>query len=58
MIRSTRLADLVNIMDPKLVAAAFGLEPQAILNYPWDHIDGTPHVSEGRLPDLNSGQGS
>jgi hypothetical protein len=26
MIRSTRLVDLVNTMDPKLVAAAFGME--------------------------------
>lgn len=26
MVRSTRLADLVNTMDPKLVAAAFGME--------------------------------
>ncbi|GGL87069.1 hypothetical protein GCM10010095_84760 [Streptomyces anthocyanicus] len=29
MIRSTRLVDLVNTMDPKLVAAAFGMDPQA-----------------------------
>jgi hypothetical protein len=28
-IRSTRLVDLVNTMDPKLVAAAFGKDPQA-----------------------------
>lgn len=30
-IRSTRLLDLVNTMDPKLVAAAFGMDPQATL---------------------------
>jgi hypothetical protein len=27
-IRSTRLVDLVNTMDPKLVAAAFGVDPK------------------------------
>ncbi|MEV7020273.1 hypothetical protein [Streptomyces sp. NPDC093991] len=45
MIRSTRLVDLVNTMDPKLVAAAFGMDPQATLVYLSDHID------PGRLPD-------
>lgn len=44
MIRSTRLVDLVNTMDPKLVAAAFGMDPQATLIYLADHVD------EGRLP--------
>ncbi|MFD9591992.1 hypothetical protein ACFWA9_04440 [Kitasatospora sp. NPDC059973] len=34
MIRSTRLVDLVNTLDPKLVAAAFGMDPQATLVYP------------------------
>ncbi|MFW6721637.1 integrase [Streptomyces sp. MAR4 CNY-716] len=43
MIRSTRLVDLVNTMDPKLVAAAFGMDPQATLIYLADHVD------EGRL---------
>lgn len=45
MIRSTRLVDLVNAMDPKLVAAAFGMDPQATLIYLADHVD------PGRLPD-------
>ncbi|MFF6779736.1 hypothetical protein [Streptomyces sp. NPDC012510] len=45
MIRSTRLVDLVNSMDPKLVAAAFGMDPQATLSYLADHVD------PGRLPD-------
>ncbi|MFI9366963.1 tyrosine-type recombinase/integrase [Kitasatospora sp. NPDC053057] len=45
MIRSTRLVDLVNTMDPKLVASAFGMDPQAALIYLADHID------PGRLPD-------
>jgi hypothetical protein len=29
MLRSTRLVDLVNAMDPKLVAAAFGMTAEA-----------------------------
>jgi len=45
MIRSTRLVDLVNTMDPKLVAAAFGMDPQATLIYLADR------VAPGRLPD-------
>jgi integrase len=45
MIRSTRLVDLVNTMDPKLVAAAFGMDPQATLIYLSDHID-EPRMSE------------
>ncbi|MFF3883516.1 hypothetical protein [Streptomyces sp. NPDC001914] len=44
MIRSTRLVDMVNTMDPKLVAAAFGTDPQATLIYLADQVD------EGRLP--------
>jgi hypothetical protein len=39
MIRSTRLVDLVNTMDPKLVAAAFGMDPQATLIYLADRVD-------------------
>lgn len=38
-IRSTRLVDLVNTLDPKLVAAAMGLDPQAPLIYLADRID-------------------
>ncbi|MFD9596392.1 hypothetical protein ACFWA9_27110 [Kitasatospora sp. NPDC059973] len=45
MVRSTRLVDLVNTLDPKLVAAAFGMDPQATLIYLADHIDAT------RLPE-------
>jgi hypothetical protein len=41
MIRSTRLVDLVNTMDPKLVAAAFGMDPQAPLIYLADYVDAT-----------------
>ncbi|MFB8273498.1 hypothetical protein ACFC96_43930 [Streptomyces sp. NPDC055955] len=45
MIRSTRLVDLVNTMDPNLVAVAFGMERQATRIYRADHSD------PGRLPD-------
>ena len=44
MIRSTRLVALVNTMDPKLLAAAFGMDPQAPMIYLADHVDA------GRLP--------
>ena len=44
MIRSTRLVDLVNTLDPKLVAAAFGMDPEGVMIYLADHVD------EGRLP--------
>lgn len=44
-IRSTRLVDLVNTLDPKLVAAALGLDPQAPLIYLADRID--PDLLEG-----------
>ncbi|MBP2056476.1 hypothetical protein J2Z21_009494 [Streptomyces griseochromogenes] len=48
MIRSTRLIDLVNAMDAKLVAAAFGMDPQATLIYLADRVD------PGRLPPQES----
>lgn len=38
-IRGTRLLDLVNTMDPKLVAAAFGMTPEATVGYLADHVD-------------------
>ncbi|MER6398765.1 hypothetical protein ABT263_22345 [Kitasatospora sp. NPDC001603] len=44
-VRSTRLVDLANTVDPKLVAAAFGMDPTATLIYLADHIDAT------RLPE-------
>ncbi len=44
MLRCTRLADLVNTMDPELVAAAFGMNPEGVMIYLADHVD------EGRLP--------
>lgn len=45
MIRNTRLIDLVNTMDAKLVAAAFGMKPEATMIYLADHID------RGRIPE-------
>ncbi|MFE9999805.1 integrase [Streptomyces avermitilis] len=41
MIRCTRLLDLVNTMDPKLVAAACGMDPEATMIYLSDRIDET-----------------
>ena len=39
MLRSTRLTDLVNPMDPKLVAAAFGMDAESVMIYLADHVD-------------------
>lgn len=44
----TRLADLVNTLDPKLVAAAFGMKPESVMSYLADHTD------PGRLPDQST----
>jgi integrase len=44
ILRCTRLADLVNAMDPKLVAAAFGMNPEGVMIYLADSVD------PGRLP--------
>ena len=40
-VRSTRLIDLVNTMDAKLVAVAFGMNPEAAMIYLTDHVDPT-----------------
>lgn len=56
MIRSTRLIDLVNTMDPKLVAAAFGLDPQAALFYVADHVDPTRLPAERPMAPSQSGR--
>jgi hypothetical protein len=42
MLRCNRLADLVNAMDPKLVAAAFGTNPEGAMFYLADHVDPSP----------------
>lgn len=38
-LRSNRLADLVNTLDPKLVAAALGMDPEGVMIYLADHVD-------------------
>lgn len=38
MLRSTLLADLVNTMDPKLVAVAFGMDAESVMIYLADHV--------------------
>ncbi len=43
--RLHRLAALVNTMDPKLVAAALGMNPEAVMIYASDGVD------QARLPD-------
>jgi hypothetical protein len=40
-LRSTRLIDLVNNLDPKLVATAFGMTPEGVLTYFADRVDPT-----------------
>lgn len=47
-VRSARLVDLVNTLDPKLVAAVFGMDPQAPLIYLADHVD---PIREAELSD-------
>jgi hypothetical protein len=39
MLRCTRLADLIHTMDPKLVAAAFGMNPEGVMIYLADGVD-------------------
>lgn len=43
-VRCSRLAELVNTLDPKVVAAAFGMTPEGATSYLSDHVD------EDRLP--------
>lgn len=40
-LRNTRLVDLANDLDPKLVATAFGLAAESVLPYLADHVDPT-----------------
>jgi hypothetical protein len=40
MLRCTRLVDLVNTMDPKLGAAAFGMDPEGVMIYLADRVHG------------------
>ena len=45
-VRCTRLAALVNTTDPKLVAAAFGMNTQGVTFYVADRVDNTRLVTE------------
>lgn len=58
-LRNTRLLHLTSTMDPKLVAAAFGMNAEAVLPYLADHVDadriGAPWT---HAPDRLSGSGS
>jgi integrase len=48
MLRCTRLADLINTMDPKLVAAAFGMNPEGVMIYLADRVDDS-RLADSRL---------
>ena len=41
ILRSTRLVDLVGTVDPKLVAAAYGMRHEAVVTYLADYVDTT-----------------
>ena len=41
ILRSTRLVDLVDTVDPKLVATAYGMTYEAVIAYLADHVDPT-----------------
>lgn len=49
--RNTRLVDLAANLDPKILAAAFGLDPQAALYYTVDRVD------DGRLESMSTDPG-
>jgi site-specific recombinase XerD len=51
MLRCTRLADLVNTMDAKLVAAAFGMDPEGVMIYLAERVDRTREVA---LPEYST----
>lgn len=43
----TRLADLVNTIDLKLAAAAFGIKPESVMFYLADHVNNGPPAVAG-----------
>ena len=49
MLRCTRLAELVNTIDPKLVAAAFGMNAEGVMIYLADHVDDSRLAGPGPL---------
>ncbi|MGH3304705.1 MAG: hypothetical protein ACRDOK_24135 [Streptosporangiaceae bacterium] len=44
VLRSTRLLDLATRNDPKLIAVAFGMQPEGVMIYLADRVD------DGRIP--------
>lgn len=50
VLRSTRLVDLVANLDPKLVAAAFGMDAEGVLPYLADRIDPTRETALPKDP--------
>lgn len=44
-LRSTRIVDLVTVLDPKVVSEALGMKAEGLVDYLADHVDA------GRLPD-------
>jgi hypothetical protein len=46
VLRSTRLVEMATRSDPKLIAAAFGMQPEGVMIYLADHVD------PGRLSSL------
>lgn len=49
VLRQTRLADLAHRIDPRLVAAAFGMTQGGALHYVTDAVDGEDHVFSSHL---------
>jgi hypothetical protein len=50
MLRCTRLASLVNTTDPKLVAAALGVNPEGVMLYLADHVERARLAGYQRAP--------
>lgn len=46
VLRSTRLVDLVTVLDPKVVSVAFGMDDESVIPYLADH------VQDARIADL------
>lgn len=58
MLRSTRLTGLVNTMDPKLVAAVFGMDAESVMIYLADHVgDSYPQAFPGPEGEMSPGHG-
>ncbi len=53
MIRDTRVVDLANAMDPKLVAVAFGITPEATMIYLADHVHDEYNFRPTQQPEVN-----